>query len=85
MPKIRQIVLSNLLTDKKLQNKVRKKNHEAFDNLVDQLLNKVVPDPSQIALDLEELAKSLSEGGDVLSNIESTDYTKNVLNMTFSR
>ena len=81
----RQIVLTNLLTDNKLQNEVRKNNHEAFDKLVDQLLNKVVPDPSQIALDLEELAKSLSEGGDVLSNIESTDYTKNVLDMTFSR
>ena len=85
MAEIRQIVLTNLLTDKKLQNEVRKNNHEAFDKLVDQLLNKVVPDPSQIALDLEELAKSLSEGGDVLSNIESTDYTKNVLDMTFSR
>ena len=85
MAEIRQIVLTNLLTDKKLQNEVRKNNHEAFDKLVDQLLKKDVPDPAQVALDLEELAKSLAEGGDVLSNIESTDYTKNVLDMTFSR
>ena len=69
MAEIRQIVLTNLLTDKKLQNEVRKNNHEAFDKLVDQLLKKDVPDPSQVALDLDELAKSLAEGGDIMYQI----------------
>ena len=59
LAEIREIVLMNLLKSKKLQEEVKKNNHKAFDELVDLLLKKDIPDSSEVALDLEAMIQSL--------------------------